>query len=453
MPPSPLLVELERSFAGELQAYRQPLAYQAKLDGRPLSRSDLRRQAVADAQERKRDLLAALVRSPRYGSLGLSLLEGIEAVASRGDRRKFGPFEGLFSSDEVQAILERKYGVDFCWSPSLLETYAQCPFKFFSEQILKLQPMPELALESDPARRGHLLHETLARLYGRLNAQAETGGPKPTAEAVAAHFQELLDAIVGGRPGRGLDGALREIERRQIASWARKFADQHETYASAYQEFDEPLVPRYFEARFGPKNRRSQAEHDATLSTDKPFELDVGNERLRFGGSIDRIDVGRVGDALVFNVIDYKTSASARLRPEQIEAGTQIQLPLYAMAVAELLLADKQAAALAVGYWSVRGKGFNITARTGGPLSIGEIRDGRVQMSAHWSQLRESLLARIGEVVTGIRRGRFPVYSEEKSCTQYCPYSTCCRIAHVRALEKAWPPESPSLEGRGQGRD
>jgi ATP-dependent helicase/nuclease subunit B len=439
MPPSPLLVELERCFGGELEEFRQPLAYQAKLEGEPLSRSDLRRQAVASAQARKRDLLAAMVRSPRFEALGNSLLDGIEAVASRSDRRKFGPYEGLFSSDEVQAILERKYGSDFCWSPSLLETYAACPFKFFSEQVLRLQPMPELVLESDPARRGSVLHDTLARLYGRLNAQAEAGGPKPTPEAVAAHFQELLDAIVRGRPGRGLDGALREIERRQIAAWAQKFAEQHETYAAAWQHLDEPLVPRYFEARFGPKNRRSQAEHDAALSTDEPYELAVGNERLRFTGTIDRIDVGRVGDTLVFNVIDYKTSAQARLRPEHIESGMQIQLPLYAMAVAELLLADKQAAALSVGYWSVRGKGFSIGARTGGPLSIGEIRDGKVQMSAQWSQLRESLLGRIGELVGGIRRGRFPVYSEEKTCTQYCPYSTCCRIAHVRALEKVWP--------------
>jgi RecB family exonuclease len=244
-----------------------------------------------------------------------------------------------------------------------------------------------------------------------------------------------------------VDGALREIERRQIAAWARKFAEQHDAYAAAWQHLDEPLTPRYFEARFGPKNRRSQSEHDATLSTDKPYELAVGKERLRFTGTIDRIDVGRVGDTVVFNVIDYKTSASARLRPEHIESGTQIQLPLYAMAVAELLLADKQAAALSVGYWSVRGKGFSIGARTGGPLSIGEIRDGKVQMSAQWSQLRESLLARIAEVVGGIRRGQFPVYSEDKTCTQYCAYSTCCRIAHVRSLEKTWPPTSPSREG------
>jgi hypothetical protein len=95
---------------------------------------------------------------------------------------------------------------------------------------------------------------------------------------------------------------------------------------------------------------------------------------------------------------------------------------------------------LSAGYWSIRGRGFGIGSRSGGPLSIGEIRGGRVQMSARWTNLREKLLARIGEIVTGIRHGWFPVISGDEHCTKYCPFSTGCRIAHVRSLEKAWTP-------------
>jgi RecB family exonuclease len=260
--------------------------------------------------------------------------------------------------------------------------------------------------------------------------------------AVAEKFEETLEAIVRSRPRRGLEAVLREIERRQIASWANSFSTQHQEYSAAWPQLDGPLVPRHFEVRFGPKSRRSESDDDAPLSTDRPFELTIGNERLRFAGQIDRIDVGRVGEQVVFNVIDYKTSATARVKEDQIESGMQIQLPLYAMAAAELLLAEQQAAPLAAGYWSIRGNGFGMSLRSGGPLAIGEIRDGRVQMSAHWTQLRERLLARIGEIVTGIRHGWFPVLSGDEHCTKYCPLSTGCRIAQVRSLEKAWqPPE------------
>ncbi len=444
LPASPFLVELERCFVGiELPTTKQPLNYQSQHAGPPLSQSDLRHAAVTQAEDRQRDMLAAMIRSPRYGAVGRSILAGVEAVGSRADK-KFGRYEGVIASDEVQAILERKYGAEYTWSPSKLETYATCPYRFFGENVLALAPLPELALESDLARRGSLLHDTLARLYARLNAAREEGVVL-TPEAVAEKFEETLNAIVHSRPRRGLEAVLREIERRQIASWAKSFAAQHQEYASAWSHLDGPLAPRHFEARFGPKNRRNESDDDASLSTDRAFELTVGRERLRFAGQIDRIDVGRVGGQVVFNVIDYKTSASARVKDEQIASGMQIQLPLYAMAVAELLLADEQAAPLSAGYWSIRGKGFGLGLRSGGPLAIGEIKNGRVQFSARWTDLRETLLGRIGEIVTGIRHGWFPVVSGDEHCTAFCPLSTGCRIAHVRSLEKAWLP--PKEEG------
>jgi ATP-dependent helicase/DNAse subunit B len=437
LPPSPFLVELERCFGdGVLPTTRQSLGYGARQAGPPLSRSGLRRLAMIGAQERKRQMLAAMSRSPRYGDVGRSMLAGVEVVASRADH-KFGRFEGVIASDAVHAVLERRYGSDYLWSPSKLETYATCPYRFFGEHVLELAPLPELVLESDLARRGSLLHDSLERLYARLNAMSEDG-VLPTPEAVAERFKQTLDEIVRSRPRRGLEAVLREIERRQIASWAKSFGQQHHEYSSAWQHLDAPLTPRYFEARFGPKARRNDSEDDASLSTNRAFELVIDKERLKFAGQIDRIDVGRVGGQLVFNVIDYKTSAHARVKEDQIEAGMQIQLPLYAMAVAELLLAERQAMALSAGYWSIRGKGFGLGAKSGGPLTIGEIRDGHVQLSARWTELRESLLGRIAEIVTGIRHGWFPVVSGDENCTQYCPLSTGCRIAHVRSLEKSW---------------
>ena len=74
----------------------QPLAFQSQHEGPPLSRGELRRRAVGASLSRNREPLAAMVRSPRFGAVGQSLLDGIEAVASRGDRRAFGAFEGVF---------------------------------------------------------------------------------------------------------------------------------------------------------------------------------------------------------------------------------------------------------------------------------------------------------------------------------------------------------------------
>jgi ATP-dependent helicase/nuclease subunit B len=445
LPPSPFLVELERSFGNaEIKTTRQPLSYEHQHGDVPLSRSDVRRHAVLkahDTRERKPDvkLLAALARSPRLGETGRSILEGIHAVAGRTDRKAFGEFEGLFTSEAARARLMTQYGPEYIWSPSRLETYAACPFRFFGEHLLKLEPLPELALESDLARRGSLLHDTLAKLYGVINELADKGN-KATAAEVADNFQQMLDRVVGQRPRRGLDRALVEIERRQIAAWAEQFARQHEEYSAAWPQLDGSLKATYFEARFGPKNQRSESTDDAVLSTDQPFELQIGKEPIRFTGQIDRIDVGQAGGVTVFNVIDYKTSAKHRVDDAKMRAGTQLQLPLYALAVAELLLAEQEAVGLSAGYWSIRGKGFGAGARSGGPLTLAEVEKGVLREAAHWPELKSALLQRIGEIVDGIRHGWFPVYNEDKDCGQFCPLNTGCRIAHVRSLEKRWLP-------------
>jgi hypothetical protein len=311
LPASPFLVELQRSF-GEAPIKRtvQSLSYEHQHGDVPLSRSDVRRHAVLsahDTRDRKPSvkLLAALVQSPRYGEIGRSILEGIHAVAGRCDRKTFGAFEGIFFSEAARSRLAGQYGPDYIWSPSRLETYAACPYRFFGEHLLKLEPLPELALESDLARRGSLLHETLARLYAVINALNDKG-PKPPPEVVAGNFQETLDRVVGERPRRGLDRALVEIERRQIAAWAEQFARQHDEYSAAWPQLDGALKATYFEARFGPQriDRRRYSFHRRSVSTedrrrasslhraDRPDRRRPG--RRRHGVQRDRLqDVGQ----------------------------------------------------------------------------------------------------------------------------------------------------------------
>jgi hypothetical protein len=168
--------------------------------------------------------------------------------------------------------------------------------------------------------------------------------------------------------------------------------------------------------------------------------VDGVEERVQLTGQVDRIDVGRVGERVVFNVIDYKTSAHAAVKEPEILAGRQIQLPLYVMAV-EQLLGGQQAAALSAGFWSVRGKGFGGGAsRNGGPLSIHDVRDGVLVPAARWEETREKLVARIGEIIASIRRGWFPVFNDNQDCTTGCDLRTICRIAQVRSLEKQGAP-------------
>ena len=117
-----------------------------------------------------------------------------------------------------------------------------------------------------------------------------------------------------------------------------------------------------------------------------------------------------------------------------------IEIRVYALAAEEVLLADQQAEALAAGYWSIRGKGFE-----SGALQLRTAEADSLQTSTQGSQLREQVAETLRELITGLRRGEFPVYNSDEHCTGRCDYRTICRIGQIRSLEKSWPlPEEPS---------
>ena len=136
----------------------------------------------------------------------------------------------------------------------------------------------------------------------------------------------------------------------------------------------------------------------------------------------------------VFNVIDYKTGGPKTLKLESVVRGTMLQLPVYALAVARLLLEDRDPVPWQIGYWYVSKRGFAAK-----PLHT---CDGEhLVPESLWSKICEALPETIGKLRDGIRRGEFPVFSQDEHCTGYCPFATICRIHQIRALGKTWPIE------------
>jgi len=450
--PSPLLTEIERS-AGPHPIPRttQLLGEVVSQGTAPLSHGNFRRQAVDQALQGRPSWLAGMVSDPRYTRTGGSILSGIACVAQRSVRDNFSPSEGLLLSKTAQAALAKRFDSQHLWSPSQLEKYAACPFRFFSEQLLHLQPLSELTLSNDARRRGSLLHQVLATIHQDLSQASKEAGPESVAEIdLTQRFLAALETIVRATPLHGLEQSLREIERREIEAWAPSYAEQEASYRQQWQHLDQPPEPTCFEVRFGPSTRSS--DQDDPASTPIPFELDLGDEQILLTGQIDRVDVGRVGGLSVFNIIDYKSGQGVRLKLEKVRTGHQLQLPLYALAAEQLQLAGPQAVALATGYWNIQGKGFE-TAK-GGSLHLRELESEALRTSKDWQALQPDLLDQVQALISGIRGGEFPVYNQDEQCTRSCSLSTVCRVAQVRSLEKVWPipaeasdKTTPSVEG------
>jgi ATP-dependent helicase/nuclease subunit B len=444
LPPSPYLTEITRVLdtedgeAANWSRVKHSTVHLSPVpDGPPRGPGDLRVQAVAQAMGEKRDLrlLAAILADDARKGVGDALEASLQIVHERAQSDSFGPAEGIVRSPAVRALLAQRYGADHPWSPSQFELYAMCPYKFYLANVLRLEPLGDLVLETDFARRGSLLHYVLAKFHRDQGQSAADWADLCRDDGrFIAELQNALQQAVAGGPRDGIDAALFELDRRQIEKWIGAYRDQHEKYDAAWPNLDERLLPRYLEVRFGPRHHGEDEEEDSA-SIGQPYLLDIGGEEIRITGRIDRIDVGRTGERLVFTVIDYKSGARPTLSPAKMASGERLQPALYVMAAEALLFAEGSATPLWAGYWSMK-NGITTNKR----FSLECSADGST-VAEGWDQLRPKVVEQVGKFVHAIRGGEFPIDSRDAQCTSRCEFSTVCRVAQIRSLEKKWWPQ------------
>jgi ATP-dependent helicase/nuclease subunit B len=398
----------------------------------PYSIADWRIAAVAKAVSDDRDtrLLAGLLANQTTQPLAHAIDAGLRIVHARARGDYFGTSEGILASPAIAARLKERFGSKHSWSPSQFETYAACPYKFFLEDVLQLEPLGDIALETDHARRGSLLHQVLTAFHRKYGDKESDWAALARDEArFAAELLQELETAVAANPSEGIEAALTELDKRQIAKWTDAYYGQHEKYDKTWDKLTEPPRPAHFELRFGRKHPGEATDEDAG-SVDDAFKLKIGDEEISIAGRIDRIDVGRDGDQEIFNVIDFKSGKRPTLTRDRIESGERLQPALYVMAAQALVFEKNKAEPLWAGYWSMQGgvttqKKYSLHCTTD-PEKPGE----------SWDDLKASVIARIAEIVHDTRAGTFPVKSLDQHCTRNCEFKTVCRIGQARIAEK-----------------
>jgi len=438
--PSPYLEELERIFGpGRIRRIElTDLVPPSADDQPPLSAELFRLKAVQQALQGKTALLSHLLASADAGdptnglaSTARNILGGLRVVAMR-QQSDFTAAEGLVQSRPALAWLSARFNDRRTYSVSELEQYASCPFQFFASRILGVEPLVELEVATDVLERGRLVHELLAALHKTLNQKM--GRPASPAELQYEQFLKLLDEVTAQtfppRPKEPLKAALWQIQLHVIRRWLEGYHQQCVEYDSDQQEHcQQPPKPTWFEVSFG------RGANDQELSSDEPFVVQDERAAVRVSGRIDRIDLGRAADRMVFNVVDYKTGGAKKPELADVELGIGLQLPVYVMAANELLSRQDNAYPLLAGYWTLRDKGFKAQKS----LQLYKQVNGQLEITDEWSAMRNEVGKSIVRLVERMRRGLFYVFSHDDQCTQYCPLKTVCRISQVRWLEKQPP--------------
>jgi RecB family exonuclease len=388
--------------------FHPALVDQPGLAGTP---GDVRVRAAALAGERGEPAeLARLARDPAHRRI----LDGTAAALFVQQRRirgtPFSEFEGLIRDGAAIFEVDTEFGPDYCFSASQLETYISCPFQFFSKYVLKLTPIEQRdELGEDYTERGSQIHEILDNFEKLLKQRTADQDLDQIAGIVT-------DSVLNREPSYAtdLDMGLWEIERGRLIRTIAHYVLQRRAY-----ERDGELrsTPHLFELNFG--------EEDAPHPV---LELAHGGRKLKLGGRIDRIDLVETPDGPRFRIIDYKSGSVPS--STEVKQGEMVQLPLYAMAVQRLVLADDGIGLFDLGYWSLKNEGFR-------PISFDS-----------WEEDQDTLVAHVLALVDQLRRGVFVVHSRKPGCENYCEFRGVCRVRQVRAAEKRRVLSLPALSIR-----
>ncbi|MGH7801249.1 MAG: PD-(D/E)XK nuclease family protein [Thermodesulfobacteriota bacterium] len=226
------------------------------------------------------------------------ILTGIQAERARLiPDGNYSGFEGIVTRKELLPDLTE-------FSPTRLETYGDCPFKYFAGKILGLEELDEVEDEVPVLDLGTFYHKVLKELFESL--VGEMGGRvdlrSVTDREVLDKLQEALGKVDFDKEFHWLSPGIRDLAKRRTV--------------------DETL-PQFILAEVQ-RIRDWNAWGFYPAHVEKELNFDIGNIKIK--GITDRIDVGKEG-ALI---IDYKPRSSSN---REFFNYKNLQLPLYLSAL------------------------------------------------------------------------------------------------------------------------
>src|SRR6184192_1932658 len=251
------------------------------------------------------------------------------ALRARARRwlRRWTPADGLVDPDPLarEALARHQLGAR-SFSPTGLQHFALCPYRFLLQAIHRLEPREEpAAIEVlDPLTRGALFHDVQFEVLSELRAagllpyrpadlERTLATLDVVLERVAARYAEDLSPAI---PRVWQDGI--ETIRCDLREWLRRAASAGDGW-----------VPQKFELSFGLADRDRPNADPASVGD--PVRV-LGDLTLR--GSIDLVERHARG---AVRATDHKTGKARAADGVVIGGGQVLQPVLYALALEQLL--------------------------------------------------------------------------------------------------------------------
>ena len=213
---------------------------------------------------------------------------------------------------EDPALARKLYGKDLFFSPSQVEAYYSCPFKYYCRYGLNARE--RRPAEVDVLQYGTLMHYLFEKIFSQ----------PPEIRAVRSR-EELLDLVrelIAAYAQESMGGmellSSRERYRLERLAQSACLLIAHVERELAQSQF----VPESFELRLGPKV--------------PPLRVELGDgPPVTVGGTIDRVDLYRSPEGRDYvRVVDYKTGRKA-FKLADVLYGLNMQMLVYLAALVE----------------------------------------------------------------------------------------------------------------------
>ncbi len=307
--------------------------------------------------------------------------------------RRFNPADGLVEPvGKTRELLEQESLKKRSYSPTSLQNFAACPYKFFLYALQGLETRDEaVAIEQmDPLTRGALFHTVQFELLSALRSRGQLPIRDHNEAEALEQAAEILHRVTRQYEDK-LAPAIPRIWRTEVTElesdlrgWIREQATDRSDWTPERFEFSFGL-PR------GPERDPESRAETARILND-----------FQVRGSVDLLE--HSSSRGTYRVTDHKTGRAPQEKSVVVKGGELLQPLVYSLAVESLLGEPVEV-----------GRLFYCTQR-------GDFRTLQVTVDSVNCDRLKTVLEIIEEAIVG---GFLPAAPNDKACS-FCDYRLIC---------------------------
>ena len=326
-------------------------------------------------------------------------------------------------------------------SPSALENYVLCPYRFFIGNGLRAEDPEEFVIKNKDV--GTIYHEVLNRLSQHLSSDGKS------ARDPQSLWQTITDSEIASYVSKTVD----EIKEEDVTGlYTRSFAEEYRI------EKTKELALRFASNMV----RQMRLGNVDLIKTENAFEFDFHGTKIH--GKIDRLDTTNLSDKDLVKIIDYKSGAKD-FNKEKIEKGLDLQLMIYLeyatqggakpvgsfyfhienpVAESDIIslelgeLSEKLAETIADSYrldgaFVAEPEAFMTLDKT---VSLDEkssvVKKSKAMTEAEYETLRNAFRENLAGTISKLQSGDVSIepirYGKKNLSCEYCKYSAICKF-------------------------